>query len=831
MSKKKNRGKRPSVKPALDWFDTLPGRRKHIVCGAVLILVSLILFGPIHFSSKSLIGSDTVAWRAMAEAMLQYEEATGEEALWAPNMFGGMPGYMIAVDSSVFQIDTVAVWLRRVIWPSSHFLILLFGTYWLCFFLTRNNLASVFGACAYGLSNYIPLILTAGHNSKFIALCFAPLLVLAFLYVLKKPGLMSAALFAIAAAANLRAGHIQITYYFTIIIGIWWLSEGIRALRAGESGPFIKSTAFLILGSLAALALVAQPYLANFEYKEFTIRGTGGQDGAGLSWEYAMGWSQGRVELLTLLISNAAGGNVNYWGPKIATAGPHYFGVLSILMSLIAIARSRSVPVIALAVSIVVTIAFSLGENLESFNRFMFDWLPMYQSLRVPETWLAATAFCAAVLGSIGVAALMGEKEKEDLLSRRTLIPIGALAALLIVLIVGKDSLLGFEKPNETAIVAQQVAQSNNVPTSDPRVQAAAEQYVGELKEARRDLFSNDSIRTLVVLILATLLLWLLARSKIAPSVFAGVLIVIMLLDLGSVTRRYLNSSILVEASDVEEQVPKYNFDQFIIDRTAERGGPGHFRALSLESNPFANARPAFHYETVGGYHAAKLGIYQEYLDNVLFRPGTLMPSGLGLDLMNVRYVIAARDLPGLIKQYQDSETGLAVYEKIDVLPRAYFVSEFVVEPEASEARELLKGTDIRSVVVLNKDPGIPVATIDSSSTARAEIISHTAREIRLQVETDQQRLLVLSEVFYPAGWTATIGEDDTEILKANALTRAVVVPAGQHEVVFQFNPRRHFLGKRIALIATILIYGFVLLVGAHRYSARRRLAEPATFE
>jgi hypothetical protein len=187
-------------KPAAPGWHTgwsnLPEWQQHAVCLVLLLALSIGFFSPIHFSDKRIVGGDTVQWQASAQAMLEYQEQTGRPALWDPNMFGGMPGYKITYAPVVPQVDDVLRMLRKVIWPTSHFIFLLIGTYLLVVFLTGDKLSGLLAACAYGLTTYLPILLTAGHNSKFIALCLAPWLVLAFAYALRRPTLLAALLFA-----------------------------------------------------------------------------------------------------------------------------------------------------------------------------------------------------------------------------------------------------------------------------------------------------------------------------------------------------------------------------------------------------------------------------------------------------------------------------------------------------------------------------------------------------------------------------------------------------------------------------------------------------------
>ena len=418
-SRQKNRKKQQketvvATSDNISFWDRLPNGGQHALCLGILVVVSLAFFSSIHFSNKSLIPGDTVHWRAMAQSMLDYEAATGEEALWAPNPFGGMPGFMISPPNEVPQIDWIPQALRKLLWPSSHFLVLLFGVYFLVHYLTRLKWGGVLAACAFGLTSYIPIFLSAGHNSKLIALAFAPWLMLAFVHALRKPRLLSGLLFAAALACNLRAGHVQITYYATFVMGIWWLAEGVKAVKLKDTRSFLTSTGMLAIGSVLGLLMVAQPYISHAVYKDFTIRGAGtGGAQTGMAWDYAMAWSQGIGELITLAIADAYGGATLYWGPKTFTGGPHYIGGLIILLAFLGIWKVRKTEVYALTISLVFIILFSVGENASFINRLFFDYFPLFSSFRVPETWLIMAVLCLVLLALYGVKYLIENQEAD----------------------------------------------------------------------------------------------------------------------------------------------------------------------------------------------------------------------------------------------------------------------------------------------------------------------------------------------------------------------------------------------------------------------------------
>ncbi len=801
---------------------------RHGAALLVLAVVSFGFFGPIHFSGKSLIAFDTVSWRAMAQSMIDYEAATGEQALWSTHPFGGMPGYLIAAPEGVPQADDLFSALRRVIWPSSHFLVMLAGAYVLGFMLTGGVWSALFAACAYGLTSYMPIILSAGHNSKFIALAFAPWLIVAFGYALRRPGLLQGLLFAIALAANLSAGHIQITYYAVWVIGIVWLVEGVRALRGEERAAFLRATGWLALGGVLAILMVANPYLAIAEYKEFTIRGaeSGGAPGA-MDWSYAMGWSQGVGELLTLLIADAYGGSSAYWGPKTFTGGPHYVGGLVLVFAALAVWRYRTPAVLGLAIAALVMTLFSLGEHFSILNRPMYDYFPLFGSFRVPETWLSMVALTLAALAAVGLHGVLGERDTTGSFWRSpAVVAFGVAIAFTAILMVGKESLMAFERPGEYAQIAQQIASGNNVAPNDPRVEQAARQYITEVGAQRRDMFGGDALRTLLFLVLGLGVVVAVRRGAVPAWVGGGVLVLLVVIDLWGVDRRYLNAEQLVDAKDSAEEVPLYDFDRFLVDRVAEAGGPGHFRVLSLEGrHPMVNARPSFHYESLGGYHGAKLRLYQDYLEHLLLNPVTGVPNPNALDLMGVRYVVSGRPIPGMTVVYTGDQTGYSVYEKTDALPRAYFVDETEVIDghEAIWERLLSPGFDPGRTAIVEEAIVLAPAPIDSNTTATATLQRFSPHEIEWAVETDASRLLVVGEVYYPAGWTAAVDGVETPIHPVNYLVRGVEVPAGAHTVTMRFEPASVRTGRMISGIATFLVYGGVLALLGLGYFRRSR--------
>jgi hypothetical protein len=815
---------------------------RHGACLGLLFLVAAAFYAPVLLEGKTIHGGDVVSWRANAEALIEYQEQTGERALWAPNVFSGMPAYLINYGIVVPQLDTVVNALRSVMWPIQHVFLLMAGVYFLMVYLRRDSWAGLVAAVGFGFTTYIPIILGAGHQTKFVALSFAPFLLLAFVYTLRNPSVLGGLLFAGALSMELRAKHPQITYYVMMVLFVWWIVELVGAVRDDKTVPFAKATGWLAGGTGLGLLMVAQPYLATYQYKEFSTRAAEaaageGSGGAAMSWDYAMRWSQGIAESLTLVIADAFGGGQNYWGPKPFTEGPHYLGGVIVTLAGLALWKIRSRAVWGLGAAAGVTLLFAFGRHASWINQLMFDFFPFFDAFRAPETWLSITALVLAVLAGYGLdyalrrdPARGRKRQAPDSRLRPILLAFGVAIGLVALLWLTRDTMFDFERPNEEQRIVQAIQRQNpNLSAQNQRVQQAVRQEIQRRKDQRRANFATDAQRTLFFLVGAGLALVLYRRDTI-PGWLAGLIVVgLVTVDLWSVDKRYLGGDDYASGGDAEQEIPTYAFDQFLLQQREQAGGAGHFRVLSLaEGNPTNTARPSYHYEQIGGYHGAKLQRYQDYLDHILqITQGA--PNENALDLMNTRYIVARQPLPGTQVVHRSEQSGVLVLENTDAVPRAFFVGQTEVVDDARATWQRLRSADFDpQTTALLPDPlDAPITPIDSASTARVELQRHTPAEIEWTVETDAPRLLVASEVYYPAGWTAYLDGEPVPIHRVNYLLRGVHVPAGEHELVMRFEPSVDRIGTWIAAVATAVDYGGILWIAGVPYIRRRFLDGP----
>ncbi len=830
-----------SGEPDSFWTQRSPSSR-HALCLGVLLVIAASFYAPVLLEGQTIHGTDTISWRANAEALIEHYEQTGERALWAPNVFGGMPAFLINYTLDIPQVDTLVQQVRSFAWPIGHLFVLMMGVYLLVFYLTRNHLSGLLSGVAFGFTTYIPIILAVGHNTKFIALAYAPYVLLAFVYTLRNPSVLGSLLFAAALALQLRAKHPQIVYYVMMVLGVWWLVELVGAVREERLKPLAKSTGWLALGTGGALLMVAQPYLATYQYKQFSVRGAeagAGGGGGSMGWESAMQWSQGVWELLTLIVAEAfGGGGQTYWGPKAFTEGPHYVGGVVAALAGLAVWRVRTWMTWGLGAAVLATILFSLGDHAAWINWPMFQYFPFFDAFRAPETWLSVSALGLAVLAGIGLAYALRhdpsrsrrQRQNADPRQRPILVAFGAVFGVVAVLWLMPNVILDFEKPNEEQRYTQMLLQQNpDLSPQNPQVQRAINQQMQKVKQERQDVFTADAQRTLLFLVLAAGALLLYRQEKIQPWLAGLIVVAIVTVDLWGVDKRYLGEEEFTPQQDVEQEIPTYQFDQFINQQKEEAGGSGHFRVLSLaEGNPTSTARPSYHYEQIGGYHGAKLQRYQDYLDHILQINQSGPPNENALDLMNTRYIVARQQLPGTEVAFKSQQSGVLVLENPDAVPRGFFVgqTEIVENTEDMWARLRDSSFDPQTTALLSEPLDGPVTPIDSASTANVELERHTPSEIEWTVQTDAPRLFVASEVYYPAGWKSYLDGEEVPIRRVDYLLRGVHVPEGEHTLVMRFEPKAEQYGRWIAGVSTVLVYGGIISMVGIQYRRRREIEE-----
>jgi len=809
--------------PSVNLFSNLSNRTQHLIAVSILFLLPVILFDATVTGGKKIVGSDIVQWRAGAESVLEYEETHEREALWVQNMFSGMPAYVVSYSKAFFHIDNIIRKSFASIFPAGHYWVLLFGCY--LFFILQGvrPFSAVLGAVFIGLTTYIPIILGAGHNSKFITYAYIPWLMSGYWLLTKNKDnqLWGLFTFTMALTLVLRGSHPQVTYYFLYLLAFWWMFDTYTAFKNGEQKAWIRINGFLLLGGFLALVSNIQPYWSIYEYSPFTIRGGSAMAGdTGLSLDYAFRWSQGLGEMLTLILPNAYGGSsgLAYWGAKPGTSGPHYFGAVAFILFLIGLVFSKKRRKYVFLGTGILAMLFSLGHHFEDFNQLMYNFVPYFDKFRAPETWLILTIFCFTTIAVYGIDELIDQVQSRAKPEARKLYTLcGVVLGLGFLFSFATTSVLSFENAQQRQRIAEQVARQNNLSVQNRQVQQYTSQLINQrLKPERIELAQNDAFRFLLIAGAVIGLILFFYRGTIGSGVLLAGLILISSFDMISVGKRYINDSAIVDESiDAERRIRAQitEADQYLVNHVSENTAYP-YRVFPLDFNPFNNAIPAYFYPSIGGYTGAKLSHYQDLIEQLLYTDNGLNFNTL--NMLNVKYITASRSLPFEPLKQVYSGDNVRVYENTTVLPKAFFVDSLITVSTPRESMSVLKDHSLdlaHTAVVETQSP----LQIKADSNATAKVASYNVRKIKLETQTTNPGFLVLSEIYYPKGWKAFIDGRQTPIYKTNYVLRGIEVPAGEHEILFHFNPASHVWGTRIAWAGNIIQIGLgVFLLGGY---------------
>lgn len=808
------------------FFENLPDYKKHLLALAVLFVLPFFLYHATTIGGKQYMGNDVLQWRAGAESLIEHRDNTGEVAHWAENMFSGMPATTISHPPQVKNLDNTLLSALQFIYPAAEMWILLGGAYFMLILLGMTPFASVFGAIIIGFSTYIPIIIGAGHNAKFIAYIYIPWLYVGYLKTTQRGwadsttaikgsvNFIGVFIFALALALHLRAYHPQVTYLFLFPLLTLFFYDLYQAWKENRITGFGIQTAWLSVAAVSAVLIVAQLYWSTMEYSSFSMRGGSELSGTdGLMRDYAFAWSQGWSELLTLLIPEAFGGSRNYWGPKTFTSGPHYFGAITILFLMIGMFTSRHRLKWVFLGPGIGTLLFSLGENFGALNNLMFSYFPLFDKFRVPETWLMVSVFCFAVVAAMGFHACLTYIGEKKFWSQ---IKTPAIVTLLITLVgvIAIFQMFNYEKPDERRTIAGQIAVQNNVSPDDPRVtQSVTRILESQLKPDRREAARRDAMRFVLMLTVVGIAIAAMASGKISRSVGASAVILILAYDMIRVDSRYLSEQSLVDQEISRAQALDQRerpLDSFLRGEVPHNEG-WSYRVLPVLDNALNNAIPSYFYPTAGGYSGAKLGYYQDLIDEALFSGESGINNGV-LSMLNIRFLSLDRPLPipGYEVVYEGND-GFVI-ENLNVLPKAFFVDRVEsLSDQSAVLQEIAEDFNPREVAFVAEEGAIS-AGFDSTATVTVE--EYQANRISLNVTREEPGFLVLGEIWYPPGWTLTVNGEEADIIRTNYVLRGVELPAGESTIEMELQPVWYTAGYRLSVIGTVLLILLGLLAG-----------------
>jgi hypothetical protein len=729
----------------------------------------------------------------------------GRYPLWYPHIFSGMPFFAsMSFDQLIYPVRMVLYYLYQfgfhfLHWNITHFFLGGLFTY-LLMRSYRLNRPSAFVSAAIFV--FIPMIASMDHANRIITTMYIPVVFYLIRRLYHRRDLASLAWAGLAIGFQMMANHPQIAYYTWLFLGLYFLGRAIAYLRerAGFREPLREGG--LLLGSLlVGLGVAAFLLLSVYEYAPYSARGSGDPVAA---YNFATTWSLHPKEMLTFLIPSFMGfGGQTYWGYMPFTHCPNYLGVVALFLVALALifGRNKTTTFFAL-VGCLATLA-SFGRFFPVLYKPMYALLPFFNKFRAPDMILRLLNFSVAVLAGFGAQALM--EMGSDSASEKRAGKQVRLRKFLLRLAVGLVLVGIFLTLAQGPISRSLMAAYDRVDAALGRHQQISPALRHQLDERRFAMAFGDAWKMLLFLAAASLLTGLYLGNRVSRRLFVGLLTALLLvdflwLDLGLVRFRQERGYERVYYRSRENQIVRF------LEKD-----PDLFRILPLDE-PGTNEYGYFDISSVGGYHPAKLGIYQEAMQKVGLGNPNLM------DLLNVKYVITKRSIEHPRFERVLETSGGDIYRNKEVMPRAFTVNriEVIEEDEEILARLGSEEFDPRKVAILRQEPPF---SLEPGEAGTARVIDYGSEEIQLEASAPASCLLVLSEIFYPAGWKAYLDGQETKIYRADHLLRAVYLPAGNHRISFLFRPWTFRAGLWISVLFLlgILVTLFLARLRGHR--------------
>lgn len=809
------------------------------VFGVIILFVFLALayFAPAVFEGRELFQQDVAGASGNASDVYRHMESSGEFSYWTNSLFGGMPMYQIAPSYPSVGIIRGIQDVLTLQWPFcllpgySWLLFAMLGGFYLFMRALRvDRIPSVLGAIMWTFSSYFIILITAGHIWKLMTLAFIPPTIAGIIHSYRGRYLLGGAMTALFAALQILSNHVQMSYYFAFLIVFIILGYFVEAVREKKFRPFIFASLVTLFSGLIALGINSSNLYHTYEYGLETTRGgseltplpsADGQkqveaNAKGLDKEYITAWSYGKAETFTLLVPNLYGGASeylgndpeaiesvpaefkeiiggmnHYWGDQPFTAGPVYVGAFVLFLFVLGVMKVQGPLKWALLGGTIFSIALAWGHNMMWLSDLFIDHVPLYNKFRTVSSILVVAEFTIPALAVLALVQFVREPKAflEDKVALYVSLGLTLLPCLVLWLI--PQSVLALMSGQEQEMFRQAMGRSQLPVTA----------IMASLKEVRAGIVSADALRSAVIIVLSLVPCFLYAQGKLKKVPLFALLGLITLVDLWLVDKRYLHDDLFIPKESVEAQARPVT----AVNKAIAQDTDPHYRVMNLAVNSFNDATTSANHRSVGGYHAAKLRRYQDLIERQLAQQNPEV-----YNMLDTRYFIFA-----------DKDRGLMYQRNPDAFGPAWFVDDIHWVASADEEMAGLDSTALRQTALVDKRfsselQGYKAATNSLASTdslsapsgqASVKLLTYTPSMAKYQVTTDEPRLLVFSEIYYPHGWHLTLdGKKELPIVRANYVLRAAYIPQGTHELTMTFDPASIHRTELIAEISTGLL-------------------------
>ena len=804
-----------------NWFKpSIP----HIVAVVIFMTLSVIYFYPVLEGKVLNTNDGTVAFNS-AKEISDFRAKYGEEPLWTNSMFSGMPAYLISVlykGNILKYANSLLTFLKH---PASIIFMSMLGFYILLLLFKADAWLAIAGALAYGFSTYSFFVLAAGHNTKALAIAYMAPMIGGIYYSYRHNAMKGAIITTLFLTLEIIANHPQITYYSFICVIVFIIAEFIFVVRKKEIRQFIQSSLILIIPLLLSVGMNFNSLYTTYEYGKYSSRGKSdlvtndSQKTSGLDKDYITQWSYGIDETLTLLVPDFRGGACQpfdsnsetvkalrknnagqyikqfqmYWGSQPWVDGTVYVGAIVCFLFILGLIIIKGPEKWWLLAATILSVMLAWGKNFMPLTNIFLDFFPGYNKFRAVTMILVIAEFCIPLLGMLALRDIFnGTTDRKEVL-KGIKIAFGITGGFTLLLVILPGLAGSFLSPTE---------KQANLP----------EWLSAALTADRKMLLRGDALRSFLLILLGAAALAGFYYNKLKKEYVIALLAFLFVADLWLVDKRYLNSDRFVRKEAKARMTSPTIADGYILRDSS------YYRVLNLSVSPFNDATTSYHHKSIGGYHGAKLKRYQELIDTSLMHDITLFQTVGGaaktldqvqsvfgktnaLNMLNARYVIYNPEEPPLINQ--------------NALGNAWFVETPVLVENANEELSSINRIDPSKVAVIDKlfkdqvkNSSYPVSKGDT-----LELKSYKANELIYSSRSKGENLAVFSEIYYPAGWKSFIDGKESDYFRTDYVLRGMIIPAGDHEIKFRFEPSSYKTGTMISYISSML---FILMTAGY---------------
>lgn len=819
------------------WFSQL---LPHLIAVLIFLIVAVIYCKPV-LEGKVLQQHDVTQWKAMARNSFEYKDEHGKFPLWTNSMFSGMPAYQIAIESSIKVTPLIFYHVLNLGLPKpiSFFFLACLCFYFLAMVLRTGSIIGVIGALAFAYVTYNPIIVAAGHDTKMQSIALMPALIGSLILLYEGRYWLGGALTALATALLVGMNHPQIAYYTFIIAFFMTIGYAIFWIKNKRFKHLLITAAIVVVAALAGVFTNAVPLFTTLEYAKSSIRGgseladsQSNSTNDGLSVDYALSYSMRKSEPFVMMVPNMFGGasepvealleesealqslqsmpqelssqiaqtRLAYWGGiNPTTSGPPYVGAIICFLALLGFFTLGNKHKWWILAASVLAILMSWGSYFMGFNTFLLNNLPMYNKFRAPSMIIVIPTFLLCMMAVLSLKNMINYANKNELWEKykKGLMLTGGMIVLILLVYMSVDFTAEYDR--------QLLSQTGSAPD---QVKDYINNYVNALKDDRKSIFMSSLIRSILFMAVAALMVGLFIKNKIKSTVALGVIGVFAFIDVMAVNSKYLNADNYQDEMDYENSFTASNADKQIMQDTA------YYRVFDLRQGLGTltyGAMTANYHNSIGGYHPAKLSIYQDLIENQLSKFPQSLPV---VNMLNTKYIIQA-----------DQQGNEQVIPNPAALGHAWFVKGLRFENSARAVMDALGNFSPSDTAILFQNAQSLVQNIQPATDDASITLLNNDNDVAIyRSNSSTNSFAVFSEVYYEDGWKAYVDGKETPIIRTNYVLRGIVIPAGQHEIKFEFHPASFYTGETVALIAGLMIFLGLLSAAFMEYRKKRTI-------